>query len=38
MVMLGCPCNGWLHRVLSERALLLCLSLGAGPFTKQCGN
>jgi hypothetical protein len=22
----------------SERALLLCLSLGAGPFTEQCGN
>jgi hypothetical protein len=22
----------------SERALLLCFSLGAGPFTKQCGN
>jgi hypothetical protein len=22
----------------SECALLLCLSLGAGPFTKQCGN
>jgi hypothetical protein len=24
--------------LFSERALLLCLSLGAGPFTEQCGN
>jgi len=22
----------------SKRAILLCLSFGAGPFTKHCGN